>query len=403
MTGPGSTSHRRPRPHPHPTSWPPPGSSCARRAAGSWAAARSTTTPPPRCPWAECPDRFHCFGCGASGDVIDFVQRLHGLSFPEAVEHLAAGMPATAHRGRPPPACGRPGSPADRGGVPPSPGVRDQRPGLGARTPGRSRTRPRSATCATTAASTSPPSRSQLGQPAGRARRARLDHPDRRPARDGVTDRRAGRPRTSAQPTRRRTLIDTLRDRLIVPVLDAQRADPRVHRPRHQRRPPRPEVPQPHPHRHLRQGHDPVPAHAPRRDPGATVVIVEGASTPSPSPRPPLRPDAARVRPLAANGVAVTHAHAARAAHLTGGALLVAMDGDQAGREGTTRGCNRSPPARTAGAGHRAAQRQGPGRVAGEPRPRRAGPPRPGTRRPARRAAPARARDRPSRPVPQPP
>lgn len=34
------------------------------------------------------PDRFHCFGCGASGDVIDYLARLHGLSFREAVEHL---------------------------------------------------------------------------------------------------------------------------------------------------------------------------------------------------------------------------------------------------------------------------------------------------------------------------
>jgi DNA primase len=34
------------------------------------------------------PDRFHCFGCGASGDVIEFVQRRYGLSFREAVDHL---------------------------------------------------------------------------------------------------------------------------------------------------------------------------------------------------------------------------------------------------------------------------------------------------------------------------
>ena len=34
------------------------------------------------------PDRFHCFGCDASGDVIDFVGRLHGLGFREAVAHL---------------------------------------------------------------------------------------------------------------------------------------------------------------------------------------------------------------------------------------------------------------------------------------------------------------------------
>ncbi|MEX0868900.1 MAG: CHC2 zinc finger domain-containing protein, partial [Nitriliruptoraceae bacterium] len=32
---------------------------------------------------------FHCFGCGASGDIYDFLQRVEGLEFPEAVESLA--------------------------------------------------------------------------------------------------------------------------------------------------------------------------------------------------------------------------------------------------------------------------------------------------------------------------
>ncbi len=31
---------------------------------------------------------FHCFGCGESGDVIDFIQKLDGLSFPEACRVL---------------------------------------------------------------------------------------------------------------------------------------------------------------------------------------------------------------------------------------------------------------------------------------------------------------------------
>jgi DNA primase len=37
---------------------------------------------------------FHCFGCGAHGNVIDFVMRIDGLDFREAVERLAtaAGM-----------------------------------------------------------------------------------------------------------------------------------------------------------------------------------------------------------------------------------------------------------------------------------------------------------------------
>ena len=32
---------------------------------------------------------FHCFGCGAHGDVIGFVMRNDGMSFPEAIEKLA--------------------------------------------------------------------------------------------------------------------------------------------------------------------------------------------------------------------------------------------------------------------------------------------------------------------------
>lgn len=33
-------------------------------------------------------ENYHCFGCGAHGDVITFVRELYGLSFPEALEHL---------------------------------------------------------------------------------------------------------------------------------------------------------------------------------------------------------------------------------------------------------------------------------------------------------------------------
>ncbi|MHA1571827.1 MAG: DNA primase [Alphaproteobacteria bacterium] len=33
---------------------------------------------------------YHCFGCGAHGDVLSFVMRNEGLPFPEAVERLAA-------------------------------------------------------------------------------------------------------------------------------------------------------------------------------------------------------------------------------------------------------------------------------------------------------------------------
>lgn len=31
---------------------------------------------------------FHCFGCGVSGDVIDFVQKYYNLDFLKAIKHL---------------------------------------------------------------------------------------------------------------------------------------------------------------------------------------------------------------------------------------------------------------------------------------------------------------------------
>jgi len=38
------------------------------------------------------PDRFHCFGCGAGGDVIEYVHRFTGLSFTGAVQALEQGI-----------------------------------------------------------------------------------------------------------------------------------------------------------------------------------------------------------------------------------------------------------------------------------------------------------------------
>ena len=46
--------------------------------------------------------RYYCFGCGAGGDVLDFVGRMEGLTLPQAIHRLADGstpqVPAPSHR-----------------------------------------------------------------------------------------------------------------------------------------------------------------------------------------------------------------------------------------------------------------------------------------------------------------
>ena len=46
-------------------------------------------------------ERFQCFGCGASGDVLDFVQRVHGVGFRDAAELLGAGTLPSVHLAAP--------------------------------------------------------------------------------------------------------------------------------------------------------------------------------------------------------------------------------------------------------------------------------------------------------------
>ncbi len=41
-------------------------------------------------------ERFYCFGCGAGGDVLDFVQRTEGLTLPEAIRRLDDGSASAA-------------------------------------------------------------------------------------------------------------------------------------------------------------------------------------------------------------------------------------------------------------------------------------------------------------------
>ncbi|MCY3505372.1 MAG: CHC2 zinc finger domain-containing protein [Chloroflexi bacterium] len=45
-------------------------------------------------------ERWYCFGCGEGGDVLDFLQRLEGLSLPEAIRRLEAA-PAPPIRATP--------------------------------------------------------------------------------------------------------------------------------------------------------------------------------------------------------------------------------------------------------------------------------------------------------------
>ncbi len=44
---------------------------------------------------------FHCFGCGAHGDIFGFTMRLENLTFPEAVEKLATEAGLTVPRDSP--------------------------------------------------------------------------------------------------------------------------------------------------------------------------------------------------------------------------------------------------------------------------------------------------------------
>ena len=41
-------------------------------------------------------ERFYCFGCGAGGDVLDFVRRAENLSLPEAIQRLDGGAGVVA-------------------------------------------------------------------------------------------------------------------------------------------------------------------------------------------------------------------------------------------------------------------------------------------------------------------
>ena len=57
-------------------------------------------------------ERFYCFGCGAGGDVLDFVQRMESLTLPEAIRRLDNGSPPVTTAAVRPAAARQPAAPA---------------------------------------------------------------------------------------------------------------------------------------------------------------------------------------------------------------------------------------------------------------------------------------------------
>ncbi len=56
-------------------------------------------------------ERFYCFGCGAGGDVLDFVGRMEGLPLPEAIRRLDNGSPPVTTAAVRPAAARQPAAP----------------------------------------------------------------------------------------------------------------------------------------------------------------------------------------------------------------------------------------------------------------------------------------------------
>ena len=302
---------------------------------------------------AGIPDRFTCFGCGAHGDVIDFVQRLHHVTFIEAVHTLTADSPLrtasglTARRQEVP---GRPASTyAEVTGVPDVTAERGF------------------AINALAWRHLSVPVRASFAEqyllhhrgidlrPLHAELRAErvAAHPDQLLVgyaghgwttlvdalrRDGVTADELT-VMDLGQRTRDDRLIDTLRDRIVVPVLDAEHrirgfigrdisGNPRAPKYRN-------------------------PTHTPTFDksrilyrpthhvlePGGTAVIVEGVlDALAIAAAAAVAGRSHRFAPCAANGITVS---AAQVGHILGLAreahCVLALDGDQAGRDGTAR------------------------------------------------------------------
>ena len=57
-------------------------------------------------------EKFYCFGCGAAGDVLDFVGRMEGLTLSEAIRRLDDGAEIFSAPARHPAPTPRPSAPA---------------------------------------------------------------------------------------------------------------------------------------------------------------------------------------------------------------------------------------------------------------------------------------------------
>lgn len=277
------------------------------------------------------PDRFHCFGCGASGDVIDYVRRRFDVGFVEAVEHLEGGEPKPYREAAPAP----PRQP-DR------PTISRERAyeindmawelfadPVGARFAYAYLHHHRGIDIRSLEAANGGP----LAGRAGSGWTRLVDELSRR----GATPDEL-RAVDLAQFTRHGSLIDTLRDRLVVPVRSRDgriagfigrdvSGDPRAPKYRNPAHTPvfdkslilyRPTLATPHPE--------------------ATVVVVEGPLDALAIAATAASADLAdRVIPVSANGTAVSGPQAAQVCALAPAGIVLALDGDDAGRAGIER------------------------------------------------------------------
>lgn len=283
------------------------------------------------------PHRFHCFGCGASGDVIDFVSRLHGLSFRDAVEHLhgAAIVPAPPIR---PHARSRTGRDAE-----PRPLIEPERAYEVNAIAWQYFSTPIATAFANQyllhhrgidlRALRAEFPRAPLVGSVGHAWSGQVDHLRA----NGVSNHEILAMDLGLR-TRHGNIVDALRDRIIVPVTDPTgringfigrdtSGDPRAPKYRNPTRTATFDKST----AHYRPSHH-------RVDLDGTVVVVEGVLDALAIAAAAARTgQTAAIAPCTANGVAVSDAQAAAVAQLHPGAIVIALDGDQAGAEGTLR------------------------------------------------------------------